>query len=279
MSEAPVNVVCMKWGTKYGPEYVNILRAMVRRHLARSHRFVCLTDDTRGLRDDIEAMSLPEELYRPENIGGLVSADAGDAAAAASSARPQRHAERGWMKVGMFRPLLGDLRGPTLFLDLDVVIVASIDALFDHPGAFCVSHDYTWRGKREAVGNTSVFRFEIGAYPDVFEYFLGHRSEIIRRFRNEQEYVSHRIGNITFWPEAWCPSFKRHCIPAWPLNFFLRPRIPPGARVLVFHGRPDPPEALRGRSGKWYRYIRESAWIADHWRESSAEQEPGQPGH
>jgi len=27
------HVICMKWGTKYGPEYVNRLYAMVRRHL------------------------------------------------------------------------------------------------------------------------------------------------------------------------------------------------------------------------------------------------------
>ena len=26
-------VICMKWGTKYGPEYVNRLYGMVKRHL------------------------------------------------------------------------------------------------------------------------------------------------------------------------------------------------------------------------------------------------------
>jgi hypothetical protein len=266
MSEAPVNVVCMKWGTKYGPEYVNILRAMVSRHLDRPHRFVCLTDDAEGLRGDVETIGLPGELYRPENLGGLISAQAGGGADE-STARPGRHPERGWMKVGMFRPQLGDLRGLTLFLDLDVLIVGPIGALFEYPGTFCLSHDYTWRGKRETVGNTSVFRFEIGAHGDVFEYFLTHRSEITRQFRNEQEYVSHRIGTMNFWPEAWCPSFKRHCVPAWPANFLLRPRFPPEAKVIVFHGRPNPPDALRGRSGKWYRYIREAPWVADHWRE------------
>jgi hypothetical protein len=35
-TDAPLrNVICMKWGTKYGPEYVNRLYAMVRRHLTR----------------------------------------------------------------------------------------------------------------------------------------------------------------------------------------------------------------------------------------------------
>jgi hypothetical protein len=262
--EGQVNVVCMKWGTKYGAEYVNVLRAMVRRHLVRAHRFVCLTDDSRGLGDDIEVMALPGELYRPENIGGLKAAAPGGLAASRPGAR---HPERGWMKVGIFRPRLGNLHGPTLFLDLDVLIVESIDAFFDYPGEFCLSPDYTWRGKRETVGNTSVFRLEIGAHPEVYEHFLAHRAKIVRRFRNEQEYVSHRLGNLSFWPEAWCPSFKRHCLPAWPRNYFQPPRIPPGARVIIFHGRPNPPEALQGRSGKWYRHCRPAPWVADHWRE------------
>ena len=41
-------------------------------------------------------------------------------------------------------------------------------------------------------------------------------------------------------------SFKRHCIPAFPLNHFLTPKVPAQARIVAFHGRPDPDEALRG---------------------------------
>jgi hypothetical protein len=44
-----VNVLCIKWGKKYGPEYVNKLHSMVRRHLHRPFRFVCLTDDAAGI--------------------------------------------------------------------------------------------------------------------------------------------------------------------------------------------------------------------------------------
>ncbi|HEY1090992.1 MAG TPA: glycosyltransferase, partial [Burkholderiaceae bacterium] len=42
-------ILCMKWGNKYGPEYVNRLYAMVRRHLRGEFRFVCLTDDANGV--------------------------------------------------------------------------------------------------------------------------------------------------------------------------------------------------------------------------------------
>ena len=46
------NILCMKWGTKYGPEYVNRLYGMVRRHLSGDFNFVCLTDDSQGVRPD-----------------------------------------------------------------------------------------------------------------------------------------------------------------------------------------------------------------------------------
>jgi len=38
--QKPVNVICIKWGKKYGPDYVNTLHSMVSRHLSRPFRFV-----------------------------------------------------------------------------------------------------------------------------------------------------------------------------------------------------------------------------------------------
>ena len=44
------NVICMKWGDLYGPQYVNRLYAMVKRHLNIDFRFECFTDDQDGIR-------------------------------------------------------------------------------------------------------------------------------------------------------------------------------------------------------------------------------------
>ena len=43
------NVICIKWGTKFGPEYVNRLYKMVQKNLSLPHRFVCFTDSAEGL--------------------------------------------------------------------------------------------------------------------------------------------------------------------------------------------------------------------------------------
>ena len=115
--QTPVNVICMKWGKLYGPEYVNFLRAGVGRHLKRPFRFVCFTDDAQGLCDDVQVLPLPE-LGLPKGQGDLR-----------------------WRKLAVFRKQLHDLRGTTLFLDLDLVIVDALDAFFEHPGRFLIIRD------------------------------------------------------------------------------------------------------------------------------------------
>ena len=106
---SPRYVVCMKWGTKYGAEYVNRLYRMVKRHLTLDFTMVCLTDDSHGIDSAVRCYPLPT-LNLPPNLP-----------------------ERGWNKLTTFAPTLYDLAGTALFLDLDVVIVDNIDALFTYP--------------------------------------------------------------------------------------------------------------------------------------------------
>ena len=240
-------VLCMKWGTKYGPEYINRLYAMVRRHLQGDFRFVCLTDNTDGLRAEVECFPIPP-LALPTGIP-----------------------ERGWNKLTTFSTDLRDvygLHGTALFLDVDVVITGPLDDFFTQSGEFLIIHDYKrpWR----ITGNSSVYRFEIGAHPDVLDYFRTHFAKIRTQFRNEQAYLSdflHKQGKLAYWPTDWCPSFKYHGIPAWPTNYWKAPFVPPNARIVIFHGECNPPDALAGRRNRRFRFIRPTQWIADHWHE------------
>jgi hypothetical protein len=244
----PAQVVCMKWGTKFGPEYVNRLHAMVRRNLDRPLRFVCFTDDPAGLHGDIECLPLPD-------VGWTEGVDV-----------------HGWRKVGLFSERLGDLKGTALFLDLDVVVTGPIDDFFEYPGEVVAIRDYrVFRIKGDYfVGNTSVLRFPVGRHPEALELFKRDFPGIRRRVSNEQEYLSHYFqerGMLTHWPKAWCPSFKAHCVRRWPLSYFRTPRLPEGARIVIFHGRPNPAEAIEGAGGKWYRGIRPTPWVSDYWHE------------
>lgn len=241
-----VNVVCMKWGDPYGPDYVNRLYAMTARHLSRRFRFVCFTDAAAGIRGEVETLPLPEVRVDPS------------------------YERQAWRKLGLFRPDLGGLSGTTLFMDLDVVIVDSLDPFFEHPGRFCIIHN--WTHPKRIVGNSSVFRFEVGAHPEVIARYESRPTRHwIDLYNNEQTYLSHALGSeqLTYWPGEWCTSFKRHCLPGGPFglgNWFRTARIPPGARILAFHGSPKPHEAIAGVwRGGWYKRMRPVPWISRHW--------------
>ena len=237
-------VLCMKWGTKYGPEYVNRLYAMVRRHLGGSFRFVCLTDDARGVREEVQCLPIP------------------------SLALPPGIPERGWTKLTTFEADLHGLRGTALFLDLDVVIVADITPFFEEPGEFLIIHD--WKRPWRITGNSSVYRFELGAHADVLAEFRATQEAVRARLRNEQAFLSevmHRQGRLRYWPQAWCASYKYHCIPPWPTNYWREPVQPADARIIVFHGEVNPPDAIAGRRNRALRVVRPARWVARHWQE------------
>jgi hypothetical protein len=236
----PPTVICMRWGDRYGPEYVNRLFAMVARNLTLPHRFVCLTDEAAGIRPEVECRPLP--------------------AIALADAPPHS----GWRKLSCFGPELDDLGGPVLFLDLDLVVVANIDCLFAHPGAFCIIENWTQPGR--GVGNSSVFRFHAGAHRPILQRFCADPAQIIRSWPNEQTYLSRAIGEVTYWPHSWCRSFKHDCLPARPLRPFRAATIPADARIIVFHGEPKPPDAARGVWPKSLTGLRPVSWVDEYWR-------------
>jgi hypothetical protein len=237
----------MKWGKAYGADYANILFSMVRRNTTRPLRFICFTDDATGLSPEIEAMPLPD------------------------IALPAAIRWTPWRKVSLWQSPLADLAGAMLFLDLDVVVTASIDPFFDFaPEAdFCVIENWTTPGS--GVGNTSVFRLKAGSHPEVYSALTQDPQRVLREFTNEQTLASRLVPDRVFWPAEWCVSFKHTLLPRWPLNVVKPARFPHGSRITCFTGHPNPDEA---RDGIWpapwykrvYRQVRPTPWVADHWR-------------
>ena len=239
-----VTVLCIKWGTAYGAHDVNVLRAMVRRHLDRPHRFVCLTEDPTGIDDAVECRPLPT-MRLPKNPD----------------------AKGGWRKLGVLSEAYADLPGPILFLDLDVAVTGDLGPFFDHPGRFCIIKNWTTPGQR--IGNSSVFRFEPGAEAAVLAAFEREPDAAIASVDNEQIYLSRHVAAVTWWPKSWVKSYKFHCMWPGPLARLLTARLPSGARILAFHGKPKPDEAIAGtwpgkRGG--VVHAKPSPWLADYWR-------------
>lgn len=240
-------IICMKWGTRYGPEYVNRLASMVRRNVTKPTRFICFTDDATGVDDGIELHPLPEI-----NI-------------------PDRVAWTPWRKLSVWQFPLAELEGDVLFLDLDLVITGSLDEFFDYqPGAYIAIDNWTQPG--QGVGNTSAFRFPAGQHTQIFDDFVADPEAILGKWRIEQQYISDTMSEMRFWPPAWCVSFKHTLLPRWPMNYVKVAELPLDARIVAFTGKPDAEDALVGHwpdrslRQKFYKYVRPTPWIGDHWR-------------
>ncbi|MFT0771219.1 glycosyltransferase [Psychrobacter aquimaris] len=241
-------IICMKWGDKYGPEYVNRLYNMVSRHLTLDFKMVCLTDDSTGINPAIACYPIPD-----------MDLPAGP--------------ERGWKKLTTFKPELYDLKGVALFLDIDIVIVDNIDAFFTYQAEYedSVVIIRDWKKPWRMIGNSSVYRFNIGmnTYPDLLSNFERNFEAIRTQVRHEQAYLSNYLRehhHLEYWDKTWCVSFKYQCIAPIPFNFVRAPTLPDNAKIVIFHGEINPPDAIAGSGGKWYRHVKPSPWLKDHWQ-------------
>lgn len=198
-----------------GAEYVRKLRAMVARNMEQPFRFACLTDEPKRHalpREEIH------ELLCVDKLGQLLTG--------------------WWAKLYLFSP--GRFEGRVLYLDLDSVIVGSLDELAAHKGAVNL-RDWGWDRDVSAGG---MLCWDAGEHLDAWEGApLGPK-----RYANDQEYLNDlaaRGGDP--WPvmqKGLCVSYRYHC-----------KSVPPaGARLVAFHGVPKPHELS-------------IPWVEEAWRE------------
>jgi hypothetical protein len=246
-------VLCMKWGTLYPAEYVNVLYRACKAHISGDFRFVCLTDESEGLLPDVEAYPIPD-------IG-----------------LEHRHYYDGaWPKIGVFSQKLYDLQGRCLFIDLDTIILSNLDAFFTFPGPLVAIDFRTW-GDRCSDGfftGTGVFAFDIGGLSHLCEEIKKSKDEIINRYKIEQNYVHAMSSQIQYWPSEWVISFKRHLRRPLFIDRILSPKSPPpNARILAFHGKPRPIDLIRPPKGNWDIFPHYGSgpvsWMGEYWNRYS----------
>ncbi|MGF1658230.1 MAG: glycosyl transferase [Rubrimonas sp.] len=264
-------VVCINWGPKYGAPYINRLYAMVARHLTPPFNFTCFTDSAAGVRPEVRCEPLPElDVPMPVRTWGK------------------------WPKARMWSARLADLEGPVLFMDLDLVVTGSLDDFFTFGDADDVILARNPTVPLERLGQTSIFRFPVGKLLPLQEEFAADPQGIADRYHWEQRFVTRRApGGVKFWPRPWVKVFRRECCRPFPLNYVLAPRLPRGARVVLFPGILLPSHAIEGRWGDLYdptgpiehirntfhrrtdqsvwrylrHYLKPSDWVREAWRE------------
>ena len=249
-----LHIICYRWGTKYGVEYVNTLHAMVKRNLTIPHTFHCITDDPTRLEPGIVAHELPDT-----GVEGI------------------------WRKLMTFQKNFLGLEGEyVVSLDLDMVIVDNINFLAEQPEkAFIIARNWS----KDALKGTgarasgSVYRLKVGSHPEIWEDLIKDFSGAVDRYHGktreigEQNWLDAHFKQFDFFPEGKVVSFKRHCnakgrkLLGINTARFGKAQPPPGAAIVSFHGDPLPPDVMFTTHGRW----RHAPFVQKHWRYIPAE--------
>lgn len=215
--ERPLTVACvLRSGGAYDGRWVDKLRRGVARHLNLPHRFVCLTD----MPVDCESVTM-------------------------------RRQWRGWWsKLELFERFTG----PTLYFDLDTVVVGSLDGIAAYNHRFTAAHEYYRPSMLCSTamawcGDYSFIAAEYAKSPhgNALKYDKQMRPRIGDQAFIEDQLASRGIGFDTFrdlFGERSVASYKVHECQGAP---------PSDAAVVAFHGRPKPSEIKTG-------------WVPQAWR-------------
>ncbi|MEP2533126.1 hypothetical protein [Shimia sp.] len=253
MSQSDRTVLCMKWGTLFPPDYVNVLYNACHTAITGPFRFVCLTDDGAGLDDGIDVLPIPDI--------GLTEAE--------------WFTPGVWPKLSLYVPQLHDIRGRCLFIDLDMVVLGGLDEMFDHSAPFIgIGVGPGWHpGAKETHPRhlgTGIFAFEAGAHVNVLEAFQHDKSAARASFANEQDFVLGHVEDVQYWEPGWVLSFKRYLRRPMLVDLVLPPKSPPAtAKVVAFHGDPRPIDLISDRAGFWDKFPHMGhgpvGWVCDYW--------------
>lgn len=236
-----LSVICFRWAppkgyrSEFGPAAVNTLRAMVARHYARPHRFLCFTDDTTGLDPRVEALPIWDDF----------------------AALPSPHGNKNpscYRRLRMFRPDMAAIAGERFVsLDLDCVVTGDLTPVWDRPEDFVM-----WGDTNPQPGshyNGSMVLQTAGARRQVWDRFDPATSPRLAKaagcWGSDQGWISYCLGpgEKRWTKDDGVFSFRNHLKR-------VTHQLPPTARIVFFHGSDDP----------WHGAVQQSyPWVAKHW--------------
>jgi hypothetical protein len=228
-----LTVLCWLWSqpggrTAYTAQHVNAWAAMVRRNLSLRHRIACVTDLPGGIDPDIQIIPPPADFDRVRLPGW--SAD-----------RPQC-----LRRLSLFRRDAAGIFGERFVsMDLDCVVTASLDPLFDRredivlyaapPGSKPASRRF----------NGSMLLMTAGARSHVFEGFDAKAAAraSIRLHGSDQAWISASLGSDE---AVWSEADGVYWAGRWESTI--------AARVVFFQGHGKPWDVVpEHRLGRIYR--------------------------
>jgi hypothetical protein len=197
-----ITVACVwvRGPVPYTLDYVVRLERMVRRHIDRPYRFVCLTDRPELMPAGIDGIRISADGRVPDNGRGY------------------------WAKVQLFDPR-HQWTTRMLFLDLDVLVVSSLAPIIDAPSAFALTEDALTLERahldRDRYGrrivrrfNSSVIVWDGGLCRDLFEQWT---PDVAQTYSTDQDWIGERYPGAMALPYEWFPRISR-VQPPWPIE-------------------------------------------------------------
>lgn len=231
----PLAIVPWSWGGKFGPEYVNRLRAGLERNLAIEHQVFCVTDDPTGIDPRVRIVPLPET---------------------------HRDTPRCRRRMRIFDRDFAAQFGPRILsIDLDVVIVDDLTPVVSRTEPLVC-----WKVAHAGVFSGSFLLMDAGYLHRLWQAFEADPELFPRRVSSE------RVPSDQAMLNAWVKGWK---VPHWTesdgfVTYYgrgyeslehmgvgpNRPDLPAGARIVVL-GSADKAVMDEGRFD----------WVRAHWRD------------
>lgn len=235
-----LTIVTWKWKpshnyrSTFGPETVDTLASMVKRHYKHPHRVVCVTDDPAGIDRSIETIKLWRDHSDIINPHGS-------------------HQPSCYRRLKAFSVEAEQWFGPRFVsVDLDCVITGDLTPLWNRPEDFVIWGSGT---DKRVWCNGSMWMMRAGSRRQVWDTFNPKTSPGAAKragfFGSDQGWIAHCLGRKeAMWTtKDGVYSFRVH------LNQG-HAQLPSDAKVVFFHGRWDP----------WGYWPQQIPWVQEHYK-------------
>jgi hypothetical protein len=182
-----MNVIFVKWGTKYSSEDVNTLYNNLKKY-NNKHTYYCYTDNSEGLDKHIDVIWIP------------------------SSPRLKKW----WNKLRMFAQEF-PIEGKCMFFDIDTVIkndpfkiLDQIDfnklTILDCP--WKTDPIYSRATNYDVRIASGVITWTAGNHTEMWENFISNKDYFLRKYKGIDRYIVHENYSYETFPHTYIQSYK-----------------------------------------------------------------------
>lgn len=203
-----IQIICIKFGTKYPAEYVNKLFRGISRNTTKEFLFTCYTENTIDIDPNLNCQPLPLDLGDWHN------------------------------KIGLYNSKLYNNEDQIFYFDLDTVIVGNLDEILSYRGDFIILRD----PYREKFFGSGLMSWKPLAVNHMYQNYVSEGT-YQKLARGDQGWPELQYPTADIWQDLF-PSK----IISYKCNVIGSPRYsyPPGdlstASIVYFHGKPRPHE-------------------------------------